>query len=247
VAVPDDPSLPSGEVQKKLDNLTVLAVGDTTDETTVIVSAQVSDPDPGDQLRLLVELRPVGVAFTGTATDTSGSVANGATAAVGIPGLSDDTDYHWQIRALDQTGRTGAWKSFGGNPESAADFHVAEPDPPSVQALSLGQFKLDGVTPIDTGSTTDENRVTLKATVEDPDPGDQILLEVEVKPFGTPFSGSPTLQSLPVTSGQVTEVVWTGLANDSYHWRVRARDQAGDTSGWLEFGTSGVDFAVNVP
>jgi hypothetical protein len=41
--------------------------------------------------------------------------------------------------------------------------------------------------------------------------------------------------------------VWTGLADGSYHWRARAKDLDGNTSNWVEFGTSGVDFIVDVP
>jgi hypothetical protein len=190
VAVPEPPSAPTGAAQTKTD-ATPLAVGDTTDENQLIVSATVSDPDPGDQVRLQVEVRPVGTPFTSVPTHTSTAVASGNPASHLVQALDDDTDYHWQFRAIDQDDSTSVWTSFGGNPESEADFHVAVPEDPTIQPLSLGQFRSDGSTPIDTGATTDENRVTLKATVEDPDPGDQIVLEVEVKPFGTAFNGPP--------------------------------------------------------
>jgi hypothetical protein len=38
--------------------------------------------------------------------------------------LTDDTNYHWQARTLDETGRTGAWVAFGGNAETATDFRI---------------------------------------------------------------------------------------------------------------------------
>jgi hypothetical protein len=250
VAVPEDPDLPSAETQTKADGTTVLAVGDTTDETTVIVKATVSDPDPGEQLRLLVELRPVGVAFTGVATDTSGAVASGATATVGVPGLSEDTGYHWRIRTLDQTGRTSAWKSFGGNPESAADFHVAVPEPPNAPGGDLDQYRGDGITMIAVGATTNEDIVRLKATVTDPDPGDMLQLQVEVQLVGVAFTGTPTATGLAVADGNVAQVPVAPLANGLYHWQARVIDAAGYTSAWVSFGgnpESATDFVGERP
>jgi hypothetical protein len=245
VAVPEDPLTPSGESQTKTD-ATVLAVGDTTDESSVIVSATVSDPDPGDQLRLLVEMRPVGVPFTDVASDTSSAVASGNTATVVISGLTDDTDYHWQIRALDQTGRTSSWKSFGGNTESEADFRVAVPEPPDAPGGNLNQYVLDGSAVIPQGGTTTAfDGVRMKATVTDPDPGDMLQLQVEVQPFGTAFTGNPTTTGLAVPSGSEAQVPVAPLADDSYHWQARVIDADGNTSAWVEFGASGIDFIVD--
>ena len=41
----------------------------------------------------------------------------------------DGTSYHWQARAVDQTGLVSGWVSFGANVESAPDFtvHIAHP------------------------------------------------------------------------------------------------------------------------
>src|SRR2546422_11617381 len=38
---------------------------------------------------------------------------------------NDNVSYHWQARAVDQTGRAGPWVAFGDNAETAADFRVA--------------------------------------------------------------------------------------------------------------------------
>src|SRR5207302_247941 len=90
-----------------------------------IFTAGVSDPNPGDQIRLEVEVKPVGTAFDGVVTGTGPAVANGAVATAAVAGLSDNTAYHWRARAVDQTSRASAWLSFGNNPESATDFQVA--------------------------------------------------------------------------------------------------------------------------
>ncbi len=249
VAVPEVPAVPTGETQTKTD-ATVLAVGDTTDENSVIISATVSDPDPGDQLRIQVEMRPVGAAFTGTVTHTSSAVASGGTATVVTAGLTDDTDYHWQVRILDQTGRTSAWKSFGGNTESEADLHVAVPEPPNAPGGDLNQYKGNGVTLIAIGGTTDEDIVRFKATVTDPDPGDSLRLQVEVQLVGTPFTGTPTVTGLAAANGSVAQAPVAPLADGSYHWQARVIDGDGNTSAWVSFGSnseSAVDFRVEIP
>jgi hypothetical protein len=64
----------------------------------------------------------------------------------------------------------------------------------------LGQFRSNGTTAISVGATTDETTVVLRGTVTDPDVGDQVRLEVEVKPVGTAFTGSGTQQSGLVAS-----------------------------------------------
>jgi len=79
----------------------------------------VTDPNPGDSLRLDVEVRVVGTAFTGP-TGSGPFVRNDtvATASNAAP-LSDNAAYHWRARTVDKTGQTSAWVSFGDNGESA--------------------------------------------------------------------------------------------------------------------------------
>jgi hypothetical protein len=201
----------------------------------VVLRATVSDLDLGDTLRLQVEVKPVVSQFTGTPTATSDWVVSGFDAAVRVSGLSENAMYHWQARAIDQTGRPGAWVSFGSNTESEVDFAVnGAPEVPS-QPTGLGQFTSDGTSAIPLGGLTNEDQVRLKATVTDPDPGDQVRLQVEVKPVDTDWTGSPTLTSLPVASGGVAEVLWGPLADGLYHWRARTVDQDGNPSAWVSF------------
>ena len=63
-------------------------------------------------VRLEVEVRLVGTGFLGTPTATSPFVANGATAAVTASGLTNNSNYHWQARAVDITNRPSAWVSL---------------------------------------------------------------------------------------------------------------------------------------
>src|SRR2546430_15506919 len=75
--------------------------------------ATVTDPTPGDQLRLEVEVEPVGTAFNGVVTGTGPTVANGTVATAAVAGLSDNTAYHWRSRAGAQTPRPRASVPLG--------------------------------------------------------------------------------------------------------------------------------------
>ena len=80
----------------------------------------MSDPDPGDVLRLEAEVRPVGTAFRNTPTHAATGLASGdggSLTVVVVPLLG----YHWQARTCDAA-RCSPWSAFGGNPEHQADF-----------------------------------------------------------------------------------------------------------------------------
>lgn len=61
------PSVPTAVSQYRSDGVTVISEGGTTPESTVVFKATVSDPD-GDSVRLEIELRQMGEAFTGEPT-----------------------------------------------------------------------------------------------------------------------------------------------------------------------------------
>ncbi|PYP48689.1 MAG: hypothetical protein DMD45_17300, partial [Gemmatimonadetes bacterium] len=114
---PRFPAGPESLKQVRMDSVTPVPVGGNTDQAGMVLRGGVSDPDPSDTLRLEVEVQPVGTAFTGAATGMSDPVANGAPAFVALTGLANNTAYHWQARARDQTGRASAWTTFGANAE----------------------------------------------------------------------------------------------------------------------------------
>src|SRR5437899_1605471 len=246
---PRAPFAPESLAQLGTDSVTAVATGGVSAEPAVVLRGVVSDPDAGDSLRLEVEVRPVGEAFTGTATVVGAPVAADEKALVRVTGLTDNTDYHWRARALDQTGRVGPWSSYGANAEADRDFLVAVPDPPAAPA-GLGQFKSDAVTAIAVGGLTDETTVVFKGTVFDPDPGDSVRLEVEVRPLGMAFTDAPTASSQLGTSGSIAAVTVVGLANQTdYHWQTRAVDQGGHAAPWSSYGGNSeaeADFRIAV-
>ena len=243
-AVPDPPDTVTGLAQLASDGVTPIPVGGSTVDT-VIFRGVLSDPDPGDSLRLQVERQPVGTAFTGVPTATSTGVLSGQAASLKLTGDSVNVGYHWQARAIDATDSLSAWVKFGNNPEQQADYTIKQATPPDAPT-SLGQYEHNNQA-IAPGGTTTQFTVTFKATVSDPD-GDQVLLQVEVQPLGTAFTGTATASSSLGTGGgqqQASVSVSSLVSGTDYHWQVRAVDQAGQNSAWVPFSTTGTpDFHV---
>src|SRR5207248_9096189 len=179
----------------------------------------------------------------------SGRVPAGVPAFVAVAGLANTTAYHWQARTVDQPERASAWTPFGANAETDSDFVTTIPQPPA-PPTDTAQFQSDGVTAIPVGGTASGRSVIFKATVTDPNPGDQLRLEVEVKPVGTAFNGVVSATGPSVASGAPATAALAGLSdNTTYHWRARAVDQTSRASAWVSFGNnaeSATDFRVTV-
>ena len=235
------PDAPRSLDQRLPDSVTSVSPGATVGQTSILLRAVLTDPDLGDSLHLEAEVRPVTVGFTGPNVPNGPAVANGQVAWASLAGLSDKTSYHWRVRAGDNTGRSGAWASPGGNP----DFVVNVSHPP-LAPTALGQARGDG-TGILTGAVTDTNVVILSGVVSDPDPGDLLRLDVEVRQVGTGFTGPTHSSPAAQDGGQMQAVVGPLPSGTSYHWRARAVDQSGDTSAWVAYGgnaETATDFGI---
>ncbi|HEX6579750.1 MAG TPA: DPP IV N-terminal domain-containing protein [Actinomycetota bacterium] len=122
-----DPDDPSGLAQFEANGTTSIPVGATTDGTSVVLKATVSDPD-GGSVRLQVEVKPVGTAFDGSGLVTSTAVGSGSIGSATVTGLLRATGYHWRARTLDGSDQTSQdWVSFGADAETVADFLVERP------------------------------------------------------------------------------------------------------------------------
>jgi PKD repeat protein len=119
------PTAPTTLGQFRTDGITAIAVGATTPETSVVLKGALSDADAGQTVKLQLEVRPLGTAFSNAATHESALLASGSLAAVTVPSLAPGTSYHWQARAVDNQGAASAWAPFGANAETAADFAIA--------------------------------------------------------------------------------------------------------------------------
>lgn len=236
VNVPHAPNVPATLGQARGDGSGILT-GATIDTDVVILGAIVSDVDPGDELRLAVEVRPVGTPFS-EPTDSSAAVTDGGPMQVVVGPLPGATSYHWRARAVDQTGATSPWIAYGGNSESATDFRVAvslAPNPPS----ALAQLQSGDLTPIPVGGAASSNSIVITGLVSSADGSQTVQLEVEVEPVSQSFSGQPNYASPFVPSNSTASVTVGSLTiNTSYHWQARARDFSGHASAWVPFPVS---------
>lgn len=66
----------------------------------------------GTPLTPQVELESANVAFTGTPNFTGAALNASGTATVTATGLNDREGYHWQARAMDNSGNAGPWVAF---------------------------------------------------------------------------------------------------------------------------------------
>jgi photosystem II stability/assembly factor-like uncharacterized protein len=240
------PSLPAARGQRQADGATPLPLGGTASSGTVVFRATVSDSDPGQAVRLQVEVQPLGTSFAGTVSCQSSLVASGTATACGVSALVAGTAYHWRARTVDDLGSASAWASYATNAEGAADFVVnAKPAVPT----SRFQRQADGTTNIGLGGWASTSTVVFAATVADADAGQAVGLQVEAKPVGTAFDGTLSCQSALVPSGTATScTVPTLAAGTAYHWRLRTADNKGGFSTWVSYATNAedaADFVVN--
>jgi hypothetical protein len=123
------PNLPTNMIQFKSDGKTILEVGETTTERTVLLKAKINDPD-GNKVKLQIELRRLDE-YEGIFDEDAGGLKqsnlfeNNSEIVIPIYGLADG-DYHWRARAIDEYGLVSKWVSFGGNPDSAVDFTAGQ-------------------------------------------------------------------------------------------------------------------------
>src|SRR5204862_7431143 len=112
---------------------------------------------------------------------------------------------------------------------------------------ALAQARPDG-TPITAGGTTSNTTVILRATGTDANPHDSLRLEVEVRPVAIGFANTATAIGTVVPnagSGVTISASQAGLLADStYHWQARVRDQTGRAGGWVAF--TGPAFTVQI-
>jgi len=227
------PSLPQAIQQLRGDSAAPIGSGLITPESLAVFKATVNDPNPGDSVRLAIELLETSSTFTGPSNYQGAFAGVGQTSWIRVPGLRDDALYHWRAQTCDKTSRCSGWLDFG-NPDPAVDFYVnSKPEDPPVPA-SIGQFTAGGA-PIAVGGNSSGGNVVLSGTVSDPDPGDQVRLEVEVRQVGTAFSNTMTAASAFGAPNRVASVTVGATLLLSYHWQTRTCDQTGRCSAWISF------------
>ncbi len=216
---------PDELAQRRETPLTYMSVGDWTNETQVRIEAMVYDIDDPDDVSLCVEVDPVGVAFSNT-EDSCGSpvtlTGGGDGALVTVTGLSDSTEYHWQVRAKDAGGLYSGWVSYGGNAESARDFGVDTTAP-------TGGTVFDGT---NTGVDEDFSTTSLSQLSANWSGFNANVSGLNKYQYSIGTSAGGTTIRTWTDNGTTTSVTATGLTLQTdvpYYFNVRAVDNAGNT------------------
>jgi murein DD-endopeptidase MepM/ murein hydrolase activator NlpD len=143
--------------QLKSDGHITIPVGGTTDESTVVFKANVSDLD-GDKVKLQIELRRLNEyegKFLNEFTQESEFVNSGSQVTVSANGLVNG-NYHWQARTVDEDGLSSEWVEFGNNDILDADFMVKQgQEPPPEQPMLKSPWRgVARITQGNNGSTS---------------------------------------------------------------------------------------------
>ncbi len=146
------PRLVSDASQYRSDTTTQLPIGTWTNETTIVVKADVADPDSAQSMRLFVEIRPNNVAFSAACgaiadpavfqSSASGSITQGDSVwqSVTITGLTSGIQYHWRacVRDAAGLGLSSPFYSPGGNPDISVDTSTPAPGTFGVRQVAAG-------------------------------------------------------------------------------------------------------------
>ena len=186
------PNNPASLQQYKSDGITVIAVGAQTTETTVVLKGTVSDPDVNN-VKLQVEVRATGTAFSNVSTHESGLVASGGTASVTVSGLTSGTTYHWQARTMDSVGApSAAWVIFNGADGNHFVVQTAAPAA-TINDIKISEVGVNyaGVTANDyielyntTGDTITLTGTSIQRCTTNPGTITRINLTGTIKPYG---------------------------------------------------------------
>ena len=197
---------------------TVIAVGGTTYDRSVVLKGQVSDPD-GDQVKLQIELRRLDEyagGFTGDYTQESPLVTTGSTASIPVT-LYANGQYHWRARAVDSRGGVGSWASAGGNADSASDFTISYQVPVTVK----GVLKYSNRTFNQNGWLGWEDRLARYVTIDILGANVNVLESTWTDANGLFSKSVPSLflgQSFTLQVRAETEAVNVGPPNQTQTW-----------------------------
>jgi CheY-like chemotaxis protein len=148
-------------------------------------------------------------------------------------GLSLDfgITYYFSVRANDSV--------LGISTSTSSDGIVVDqttPNPPT----TLRQFRSNDSYEIGEGGMNDTTSTIFKASVSDSDGAGSMSFEIEIVSQEGSYTGTPTY-SYPFSylggTQAVSTTAQTGLtANTKYKWRARVKDEAGNTSSWVNYG-----------
>lgn len=179
------PNPPTSLVQYKSNASTLLANGSTTNETTIILTAQATDPDTSEQLKVYLQLIANNDTFaTSTsepaspcASTTSFSACPGKIWLVASSSVADysvaplhatatitslapsSIGYKWQVMVCDDGVKCSSWTYYNA---TAPNFYVDTTNPTAPGNLTITSKTSTSVTLTFGASTTEENFLTYR-------------------------------------------------------------------------------------
>lgn len=226
------------------ENVTIDGVISANGQLGLANTSQVSSGGGGAGGTIIISAN----SFTGSGTVTAqgagsaGAVYQGGGGGGGrIQMLADSTNNYLGVVSIAAGNPTGAQAGGVGSLVGP----TARPSTP----INLKQYKLNAQTILDVGAATSETGLVIRAGTSDPDitasKGEQIFLQIELKPLGTAFTGeinyiqSPgsTANTVCDSAADCVRINITNLARTTqYHWQARVVDNKGGFSNWVAFG-----------
>ncbi len=236
------PSNPVNLTQLKADGTIGIGVGSGTNESSIKIRMQMSDPNATDSLTPQVEFVPLGTTFNNVATNSGtpvGYSGSGVTGEVEVTGLADGSSYHWQARVCDSINLCSNWVSFGNNGEEEADVRVVMNTNPNSPTIPTSSFYING-------QYTNNLQPTLGFVLSDPNAVDSVGFVIEVSTVSnfnttiisyTSAMAAQGTQSFTIGQAAGDGTYTTGnagqeLVTGNYYWRVKAVDDKNGSSDW---------------
>ncbi len=197
--------------------------GTWTNETSIVAKGTVTDAE--SQSSLCIETKLIGSAFTNSEDSCGTAVNSGSVATVNATGLSNGSQYHWQVRNKDQAGNYSTWAAYGGN----TDTVTASPDVSIDTGAPVAGTVYDGTNAGQQTSTSGSSLSQLSANWASFSDAVSGVAYYQYS-IGTSAGGT---QLVSWTSTSDTTVTKTGLTLQSgttYYFNVKAVDFAGNES-----------------
>lgn len=166
--------------------------------------------------------------------DASANYGNGGGGRIAVYFVNSN---NWSGQALTPT--ASAHPGTGGVAGANGTVFIGQALIPGVS--SLRQYRSDCSTPISTGGFTSQSSICLGATINSNDNPDNLTVEFEIKPIGTPFTNTANAVSDPIaftgTPVTMTLVIPNSVViGTNYHWQMRTIGQNGLSSNWTQYG-----------
>ena len=235
------PGAPANLQQYKLDGTSELLVGAGTNETSIILEADISAPT-SITMRFEAEVKPIASAFDGLGLVIGGNVTGTSfiNQRVTVSGLSSGTQYHWRARVLNVTTlEVSSWVVFGDNPagNGSADGAPANTDVyvDSAAPAITGACAVNPTAPACNGSLPSDTQAQIRWNTDE-NATRQVAYGISCGTGGTAaevFSAMSSKEpsSPSALSSSPHAVMLNALSSTIvYSYKIRASDGAGNIS-----------------